>query len=145
MRFLLLGPLEAWEDGRAVPLGGPKQRTVLAHLLLQANRVVTAERLIDAIWGEEPPETARNTLQTYVRHLRRAVGSQRIQHRSSGYVLQADPEEIDLLQFQALIEESRALAPTDLPGAITALREALGLWRGAAPPPPPPQPPPPPA
>lgn len=132
MRFHLLGPLEAWEDGRAVPLGGPKQRTVLAHLLLQANRVVTAERLIDAIWGEEPPETARNTLQTYVRHLRRAVGSQRIQHRSSGYVLQADPEEIDVLQFQGLIEESRALAATDLPAAISTLREALGLWRGPA-------------
>ncbi|MFL5799187.1 MAG: extracellular solute-binding protein [Actinomycetota bacterium] len=132
MQFLLLGPLEARDDGSALPLGGPKQRVVLAHLLLQANRVVTAERLIDAIWGEDPPETARNTLQTYVRHIRRIVGPERIEHRSSGYVLQADPAEIDVLQFHDLIEESRVLAATDLPAAINALHEALGLWRGPA-------------
>jgi DNA-binding SARP family transcriptional activator/ABC-type glycerol-3-phosphate transport system substrate-binding protein len=132
MRFLLLGPLEARDDGRALTLGGPKQRTVLAHLLLQANRVVSTERLIDAIWGEEPPATARNTLQTYIRHLRRAVGTERIQHRSSGYVLHADPQEVDVLQFQGLIEESRALAAADLPAAITSLVEALALWRGPA-------------
>jgi DNA-binding SARP family transcriptional activator/ABC-type glycerol-3-phosphate transport system substrate-binding protein len=132
MRFLLLGPLEARDDGRALPLGGPKQRTVLAHLLLQANRVVSTERLIDAIWGEEPPATARNTLQTYIRHLRRALGAERIQHRSSGYLLHADPQEVDVLQFQGLIEESQALAAADLPAAITSLREALALWRGPA-------------
>jgi DNA-binding SARP family transcriptional activator/ABC-type glycerol-3-phosphate transport system substrate-binding protein len=132
VQFLLLGPLEARDDGSPLPLGGPKQRVVLAHLLLQANRVVTAERLIDAIWGEEPPETARNTLQTYIRHLRRIVGPGRIEHRSSGYVLQADQAEIDVLRFHALIEESRVLAATDLPAAITAIHEALALWRGPA-------------
>src|SRR5918996_4701269 len=132
MEFRLLGPLEIRADHGGLPLGGPKQRTVLAHLLLQANRVVSTERLIDAIWGEEPPATARNTLQTYIRHLRRAVGAERIQHRSSGYVLHADSQEIDVLQFQGLIEESQALAPADLPAAITSLREALALWRGPA-------------
>jgi len=132
MQFLLLGSLEAWDNGRALPLGGPKQRVVLAHLLLQANRVVTTERLIDAIWAEEPPETARNTLQTYVRLLRRVVGAERIQHRSSGYMLEAARDEVDALRFQELIEESRRLATTDLPAAITALREALDLWRGPA-------------
>ncbi len=132
MRFLLLGPLEAWEEGRALPLGGPKQRTVLAQLLLQANRVVTSERLIDAVWADEPPESARNTLQTYVRHLRQLVGAERIQHRSSGYVLQAGPDEVDVLRFQAMVEDARRLAAKDLPGAVTALREALGLWRGPA-------------
>ncbi|HXJ64180.1 MAG TPA: extracellular solute-binding protein [Actinomycetota bacterium] len=132
MRFLLLGPLEAWEDGRSLPLGGPKQRTVLAHLLLQANRVVTTERLIDALWGDEPPETARNTLQTYVRLLRKSVGAGRIEHRSSGYVVAVEPEEVDVLRFQSLVERSRSLAANDLPAAITAIREALGLWRGPA-------------
>ncbi len=132
MRFLVLGPLEAWEDGRSLPLGGPKQRTVLAHLLLQANRVVTTDRLIDAIWGEEPPETARNTLQTYVRLIRKSIGAARIEHRSAGYALEADPSEVDVLQFQRLVEESKDLAASDLPGAVRSLRQALGLWRGPA-------------
>jgi DNA-binding SARP family transcriptional activator len=127
MEFRVLGPLEVSYTGRRVPIGGPKQRIVLAHLVLSANRVVTVERLIDAIWGEEPPDTARNTLQTYIRHLRKAMGAERIQHRSSGYALQADPGELDLLRFQELVADSQRLAASDLPGASTALREALGL------------------
>src|SRR5262245_786188 len=110
MEFRVLGPLEASDGNGPLPLGGPKPRTVLAHLVLQANRTVTAERLIDALWSEEPPDTARNTLQTYVRHLRRTVGAERIVHRSGGYVLQAGVDEVDLLRFDALIEEGRRLA-----------------------------------
>lgn len=132
MEFRLLGPLEVRDADAVVPIGGPKQRTVLALLLLNVNRVVTVERLTDAVWASEPPETARNTLQTYVRHLRKALGAERIEHRSSGYVLVADPDEVDLLRFERLVEEARRLATSDLPGAAATLREALGLWRGPA-------------
>ena len=62
MEFLILGPLEVSDDGRKLALGGPKQRAVLAHLILRANRLVAADLLIDGLWGEEPPESARNTL-----------------------------------------------------------------------------------
>jgi serine/threonine protein kinase/ABC-type glycerol-3-phosphate transport system substrate-binding protein len=132
MRFLLLGPIEVWDDDRALPLGGPKQRSVLAHLALRPNRVVSADRLIDALWAEEPPDTARNTLQTYVRHLRRALGADRIVHRSSGYVLEASQDEVDVLQFERLVDRARQLADDDVPASAAALREALALWRGPA-------------
>jgi serine/threonine protein kinase/ABC-type glycerol-3-phosphate transport system substrate-binding protein len=132
VRFLLLGPLEVWDEDRAVLLGGPKQRTVLAHLALRANRVVTADRLIDALWGEEPPDTARNTLQTYVRHLRRALGADRILHRSSGYVLEAGPGEVDVSDFENLVERARQVVAGDVSTSATRFREALALWRGPA-------------
>ena len=79
MQFRVLGPLEVDAGGGPIPLGGPKQRAVLAHLLVRANQLVPAETLIDEIWGEEPPEKARNVIQTYVSHLRKALGRDRIQ------------------------------------------------------------------
>ena len=79
MQFRVLGPLEVDAGGGAIPLGGPKQRAVLAHLVLRANQLVPAETLVDEIWGEEPPEKARNIIQTYVSHLRKALGHDRIQ------------------------------------------------------------------
>ena len=73
-RFRVLGPLEVSGEGGALPLGGPKQRTALAHLILNANQVVAAEQLIDALWGEEPPDAARGTLQAYISRLRSVLG-----------------------------------------------------------------------
>ena len=73
MKFQVLGPLEAWQGDERLPLGGPKQRLVLAHLLLRANQVVPADRLIDQVWGEEPPDAARSALQAYVSRLRRSL------------------------------------------------------------------------
>jgi DNA-binding SARP family transcriptional activator len=70
VRFQLLGPLEVSGDDGPVTIGGPKQRLVLAHLLLRVNRIVSADQLIDAVWGEEPPDAARGTLQAYTRHPR---------------------------------------------------------------------------
>ncbi len=132
MEFRLLGPLEVSDGDRAIPLGGPKQRTVLAHLLLGANSLVTVERLIDALWGDDPPMSARNTLQTYIKHLRKLVGAERIEHLSSGYRFEVDAHELDMLRFESLVDEARQLATSDTPGAVSRLREALGLWRGAA-------------
>jgi DNA-binding SARP family transcriptional activator len=113
-------------------IGGPKQRTVLAHLLLRPNGVVSVDRLIDAVWGESAPRTARNTLQTYVRHLRKTLGSDRMQHRQPGYLLVTDTAEVDVQRFTALLERARLLIATDPVAAVETLRDALGLWRGPA-------------
>jgi WD40 repeat protein/DNA-binding SARP family transcriptional activator len=131
VRFQVLGPLEVAGPDGPIALGAPKQRAVLAHLLVSANRVVPAETLIDRLWGEDPPETARNTLQTYVSHLRKALGPDRIEGRSPGYVLHVEPAELDSARFEHLLAEAReADGQADL--VSTVLREALELWRGPA-------------
>jgi YVTN family beta-propeller protein len=118
MEFRILGPLEVLEDGRQVDLGGAKQRALLAILLLHANEVVSTDRLIDALWEEEPPETAQKALQVYVSHLRKALGRERVETKAPGYRLRAAEDEFDLERFQILAE--------------TDPREALALWRGQA-------------
>ncbi len=131
MRFLVLGPLEVTGEDGPIGLGGPKQRAVLAHLLVRANQVVPAEALIDRLWGDEPPETARNTLQTYVSHLRKALGAERLEGRAPGYVLHVQPDELDAARFEALVREARA-ADGQPDRVRDLLGEALGLWRGQA-------------
>jgi WD40 repeat protein/DNA-binding SARP family transcriptional activator len=132
MEFRLLGPLEASDGGSPIPLGGPKQRTVLAHLLLRPEQLVPADRLIDEVWGEEPPATARNALQTYVSHLRNALGRDRLEGRSRGYVLHVEPSEVDAFRFEALVERARQLTATDAAAAVRLYAEALALWRAPA-------------
>ena len=132
MQFRLLGPLEVVEDATPIQLGGAKQRAVLAHLLLRANRVVPAERLIDEVWEDDPPAAARNVLQTYVSRLRKALGDERLERRSGGYVLHADPAEVDTERFGSLAAEARRRAAVDPAAAIELYREADGLWRGPA-------------
>jgi len=132
MEFLILGPLEVSDDGRTLALGGPKQRAVLAHLILRANRVVQADLLIDGLWGEDPPETARNTLQTYVYRLRKLLGGGRIESRDGGYVLTAAPEEIDATRFESLVKRAKAQVAADPAAAAAILSDALTLWRADA-------------
>jgi DNA-binding SARP family transcriptional activator len=95
MDFRLLGPLEVAEHGRPLPLGGAKQRSLLALLLLHANEVVSTERLIDELWGESPPATVAKSIQVYVSTLRRQLGDGRIVTRTPGDVLQVDASELD--------------------------------------------------
>ena len=90
MEFRILGPLEVLVDGGALDLGGPKQRALLAFLVMEANRVVSSDRLIDALWEEEPPETAQKALQVYVSQLRKLLGKERLQTRAPGYLLQVE-------------------------------------------------------
>jgi len=137
MEFRILGPVEAVADGEAVELGGGKLRTLLGLLLLEANRVVSAERLIDALWGASPPGTATNILQVYVSQLRRALreaepGSERrLVTRRPGYILRVDPDGLDLTCFERGVAEGRAALAAGNPDAGAAsLREALALWRG---------------
>ena len=129
LQFRILGPLEVSRDGAAVSVGARKQRAVLALLLLNANRVVPTERLIDELWGDSPPETARSALQVYVAALRKALGGEGSPLRTSapGYVLDVEPGALDLDRFVALRAESQAAADEKRRSAL--LREALELWR----------------
>ncbi len=128
--FRVLGPLEVAEGGHLLALGGPKQRTVLGLLLLQANEVVTVDGLVEGLWGSEPPPAARNSLQSYVSRLRTLLGSDRIESRAAGYVLRADPDEVDLQRFEQLVYDARARVATDPREVVADLDRALQLWRG---------------
>src|SRR5215211_359091 len=133
MEFAVLGPVAARHDGRELPLGGPKQRALLAILLLHANEVVSRDRLIDGLWGERPPPTAGHTLDNYVSRLRKALGDARLSRRPPGYMLRVEGDELDLDRFERLFREGReALARGDAGGAAAKLRSGLALWRGAA-------------
>ena len=131
LEFRLLGPLEVAEDGRKLSLGGPRQRLVLTHLLLAANRVLPMEDLVDRVWDEEPPYAARNTIQSYVSHLRRVLGADRIEGRAPGYVLHAEREEVDMLRFEHLVRRARRELAIEPREAVATLGEALTLWRGS--------------
>ena len=132
LRFSVLGPLEASAGADQIPLGGPKQRAVLAHLLIRPNQLVPAEVLIDELWGDEPPETARNTLQTYVSHLRKALGDRRIVGKAPGYVLAVEPAELDGERFDDLVREATKTSSVDPKMAVGLFDDALALWRGPA-------------
>jgi WD40 repeat protein/DNA-binding SARP family transcriptional activator/class 3 adenylate cyclase len=132
MQFRVLGPLEVDAGGGPIPLGGPKQRAVLAHLLVRANQLVPADTLVDEIWGEEPPDQARNIIQTYVSHLRKALGRDRIQSQAPGYRLRLDHSELDVSRFDDLMRDARKTLPVDPTIAVGTLDDALALWRGPA-------------
>jgi eukaryotic-like serine/threonine-protein kinase len=119
MEFRILGPLEVLSDGRALDLGGQKQRALLALLLLEANRPVSRDRLIDALWEEEPTATARKAIQVYVSQLRKLLGKERLLTRAPGYLLHTEADELDLARFQRLQAEGK-------------LHDALALWRSPA-------------
>ena len=126
--FHILGPLEVVAARGRVSIRAAKQRALLAILLLHRNEVLSADRLIDELWGDRPPKTARKTLQVHVSHLRRVLGPGVLLTRPSGYLLRVEPEQLDLEQFERLAEQARRAAPAT---AVKQLREALGLWRGA--------------
>src|ERR687891_612034 len=133
MEFRILGPVEVRDDGRLVRLGGGKQRAVLALLLLNANRVVASERMIELLWGERPPATAATALHGHISSLRKALGPDVIATRPPGYVLETAIGELDLERFEWLQAEGRDALERGDPGrAAERLRAALGLWRGEA-------------
>ncbi len=138
MEFRLLGPLEVSDHGRALELGGRKRRALLALLLLHVNEVVSSDRLIEELWGEEPPQAAATALHGHVSRLRKLLAGegsseQLLVTRPPGYMLQLEPEQLDLQRFERLRAEARAArSNSDLAGASTALQAALSLWRGPA-------------
>ena len=135
MDFLILGPLEAHDGGRKLPLGGAKQRALLAMLLLHANEVVSSDRLIDALWSDADRKDAANALSVAVARLRKALelGSSGTEDgpivtRPPGYELRIDETQLDLHRFERLVAEARA--ETEPAAAAGQLRDALALWRG---------------
>jgi DNA-binding SARP family transcriptional activator len=138
MEFRVLGPIELWSEGQRHDLGPTRARCVLAVLLLSPCTIVSAEALIDRLWDTQPPPKARESLYVYVARLRaslrHAVGDDvRLVARARGYVLEVDPQEVDLHQFRRLCKEANALAGSgDCDHAAALLRCADGLWRGQA-------------
>ena len=131
--FRLLGPLEAIVGGDPIRLAAQKPRALLALLLLDRNRVVATDRLVDELWGDAPPAQATKTLQVYVSQLRKELGPERLATRAPGYELRVADGELDLDRFDALVRTGREqLAAGDAAAAASTLRDALALWRGPA-------------
>jgi hypothetical protein len=136
LRIELLGPVEARVDGRPVALGGQLPRALFAVLALMGGRVVTTERLIDELWGEEPPSRARDSLQMHVSRLRKALSEAgddggRLVNQADGYLLDVRPGERDVDRWQrALGQAHRARAGGEPQAARQRIHEALRIWRG---------------
>ena len=128
MEFQILGPLTVVDGDRDLTPARPKQRALLAMLLLHRKEVVPGAQLIEAIWGEEPPGTAQTALHGHISALRKLLGSDVIRTRPPGYLLQVPASAVDLARFETLITEARQrLDPEE---RSSRLREALALWRG---------------
>src|SRR5438093_10903663 len=121
MEFRILGPLEVASDGRLLPLGGAKQRALLARLLLHANEIVTTERLVDDLWGDDPPRRATKALQMHVLGLRKMLDEGQLETQGHGYRLKIEPGELDLERVERLAVEAARSAPE---AAASLLREA---------------------
>jgi len=133
MEFRILGPLEVHEEGREVPLRGGKQRALLALLLVNANRTLAIERIVDEMWGEDVPESAPKMVQIYVSRLRKLLAPGTLHTRPPGYALQLAPDELDLTRFERLTADARTgLAAGRAEEAAAGFRAALDLWRGPA-------------
>ena len=131
IEFRVLGPLEVVGADGPVAVGGPKQRALLAVLVLHRGEVVSSDRLIDELWGERPPATAAKTVQVFVSELRKALGDGSLVTRGRGYTLDIEPGQVDLERFEGLAAEGRsALESGDPQRAARRLREGLAVWRG---------------
>jgi DNA-binding SARP family transcriptional activator len=127
VEFRILGPIEVVDDGAGLPLGGRNQRAVLALLLLNVDEVVSTDRMIDALWGEQPPRTAPTSLQNTVSRLRKLLGPDRLVTKPPGYVLRLQEDRLDVERVRQLADEARAMDASD---RAKLLREAESLWRG---------------
>jgi DNA-binding SARP family transcriptional activator len=138
MEIRILGPFEVVARGNPVDLPSGKSRLLLAALAVHANHVVSVDRLFEFLWRGQPPDTAANTLQTYVSHLRRSLEPDRTPRepsrllitREPGYLLAVDPEQIDAVRFERLVTEGRRALGGAPDAAAALLRAALSLWRG---------------
>jgi DNA-binding SARP family transcriptional activator/pimeloyl-ACP methyl ester carboxylesterase len=132
LEFRILGPFEVRRDGEPVDLGPPRQRALLVALLLHANHVLGVDQLIDMLWGESPPASARHSLHVYVANLRKVLGHgepQVLVTRTPGYSLAIDPDQLDANRFEAAAARGRALLATDPTLADEVLGDAMAQWR----------------
>ncbi|HEX6681234.1 MAG TPA: BTAD domain-containing putative transcriptional regulator [Candidatus Limnocylindrales bacterium] len=137
MNYGLLGPVRFWSAGRPFAAGQPRQSLVLAGLLADAGRLVTAEQLVDRVWGQDPPAGARRALHSHIARVRKALaraansGQQppALLHLSGGYVLEVDPDLVDAHRFRRLVGEAAEVGRGDRE-RMALLRQAVALWRG---------------
>ena len=135
MDFRILGELEILLDGDPVELGSPRQRALLARLLVNPGETVSTDRIVEDLWRGDATDTARHTLHVYVSRLRKALGRyrDRLVRQRTGYRIVVEADELDASRFEHLALEGRgALARHDAEGASLQLKEALRVWRGAA-------------
>jgi DNA-binding SARP family transcriptional activator len=135
MEFEVLGPLQVLQEGQTVRITGPKERALLAALLLRPGEVVSADRLIDLLWGDDAPANAPNALQAVVTRLRKALGphgKDLLVTRTPGYALAVSHDQVDAFRFQGLLDRAARLLHRDPATASVLLEQALGLWRGPA-------------
>lgn len=133
VRIGMLGPLEVCDgDGSAVFVAGLRLRTLLVALALSPGRLVSTARLVDAVWGDQPPAGAVNALQALVSRLRRSLPEAHVESHPAGYRLVIDPDWVDVTRFERLAATGRAALPNDQDRAVQTLHEALDLWRGPA-------------
>ena len=125
----LLGPLVAWRDGVALPLGGSKQRAVLTLMTLERGRTVTTDTLIEALWAGQAPGRPQTAIQGYVSQLRKTLGPETIATEANGYRLDLTPEQLDSSEFERRLAASPKLAPSERAAELIA---TLALWRGPA-------------
>src|ERR1041384_7289319 len=129
--FRMLGSLRVEREGQEIAVGTPQTRTVLALLVWHANDVVPVGRVFDELWGDVPPSSAKVQVQGIISRLRRLLGRERIRTTATGYVLRADPEELDVELVREDLARARELvANGDVALGATRLREALGRWHG---------------
>jgi DNA-binding SARP family transcriptional activator len=132
IEFQVLGPTEARQWGKAIPLSGARRRALVTRLLLDAGRTVSADTLLEDVWGDQAPPAASATLQSHVSQLRKVLGCC-LQRSTAGYILRLDAVSIDAEEFEsALTNGMLQFAEGDFEAAARLLRQALGLWRGRA-------------
>ncbi|GAA4919186.1 BTAD domain-containing putative transcriptional regulator [Streptomonospora salina] len=128
VNFGVLGPISAWSHaGDPLPVGGPRQRCVLGTLLLELGKEVTVDRLIEYLWDDDPPRTARSVIQVQISHLRRSFPDV-IKTTAGGYLARVDPDDVDLHRFRSFV--ARAKAAGDPAEEVVLWDEALTCWRG---------------
>jgi DNA-binding SARP family transcriptional activator/basic membrane lipoprotein Med (substrate-binding protein (PBP1-ABC) superfamily) len=132
VEYRLLGSFQVVRAGGVLPFGGVQQRAVLAMLLLDGDRVVSIERLVDGLWGERPPKSAAHTVRVYISQLRKLVGDGVLVTEGRGYLLRRAADDLDVDRFERLVDEGRALAEAGDLAAPRVLKQGLDLWRGPA-------------
>ncbi|NUS12101.1 MAG: AfsR family transcriptional regulator [Streptomyces sp.] len=130
LRFAVLGPVRAWRDDEQISTGPPQQRALLAVLLLRGGRTATAAELLDALWGDTPPNTALAALRSYAFRLRKALGSQTLVTDSGGYAIRIPVEALDATTVEQLAAEAEKIRQSDPGQARELLVTALDMWHG---------------
>ncbi len=132
IEIFVLGPLTVRRNGSEVRLGGRQSKLVFGTLLVSVNHAVSLDRLAWAVWGESPPVSAENSIQSYISRLRHLLGAESIEVLDHSYALQASCDQIDSCRFERLVATARESLGGDIEGALEQSRDALRMWRGEA-------------